>query len=239
MKQRVPTLKDNPAGIRTPLRKSSPCRSGQAGLRCLLVLSYALLGALFCFLTSCQSPSSAPDASWANVPAQSVTNTFNRLQEGDEIQISFEGATNLNTMQKISADGLITMPFVGRVKAVGKTPLELEALLKVLFEPQVRTTEISVKVVSSAAFVYVVGAIIKPGRAPLDRPLTALDAIMEAGGFDHSRAKLTEVAVLRIENGQRKKYRFNLKRALQGDDTSLFYLKPFDIVYVPEKTFNF
>ena len=239
MKQRVPTLKDNSSGMRTPWRRTPPCWPGKVGLRCLLVLSYALLGALFCSLTSCQSPSSARDASWANDPPQSVTNTFNRLQEGDEIQILFEGATNLNTMQKISADGLITMPFVGRVKAVGKTPLELEALLKVLFDPQVRTTDITVKIVSSAAVVYVVGAIVKPGRVPLDRPLTALDAIMEAGGFDHNRAKLTEVAVFRIENGKRVKYRFNLKRALKGEDSSLFYLKPFDIVYVPEKTFNF
>jgi hypothetical protein len=62
---------------------------------------------------------------------------------------------------------------------------------------------------------------------------------MEAGGFDQSRARLTEVAVLRIENGQRVTFRFNLKRALQGKDNSLFYLKPFDIIYVPEKTFNF
>jgi polysaccharide export outer membrane protein len=203
------------------------------------MLSAVLFCALLSLVTSCHSPASAPEAAWANLPAQSVTNSFNRLQEGDEIQIAFEGATNLNTIQKVSADGLITMPFVGRVKAVGKTPLELETLLKVLFEPQVKTTEISVKVVASAAAVYVVGAILKPGRVPMDRPLTALDAIMEAGGFDPSRAKLTEVAVLRIENGQRVKFRFNLKRALQGQDTSLFYLKPFDIVYVPEKTFNF
>ena len=238
MKQHVPTLKDNSPGMRMPWRRTPPCWPATVGLRCLIVLSHALLGGLFCFLTSCQSPSSAQDASWANDPPQSVTNIFNRLQEGDEIQISFEGATNLNTMQKVSADGLITMPFVGRVKAVGKTPLELEALLKVLFEPQVRTTEISVKIVASAAVVYVVGAIVKPSRVPLDRPLTALDAIMEAGGFDHSRAKLTEVAVLRAENGRRTRYLFNLKRALTGE-TSLFYLKPFDIVYVPEKTFNF
>ena len=62
---------------------------------------------------------------------------------------------------------------------------------------------------------------------------------MEAGGVDNTRAKLTGVTVLRIENGQRIARRVNLKRALDGKDPSLFYLKPYDIVYVPEKLINF
>jgi hypothetical protein len=47
------------------------------------------------------------------------------------------------------------------------------------------------------------------------------------------------VTVLRMENGQRKHYKLDLKKALRGDDPVPFYVKPFDIVHVPEKTFNF
>jgi SLBB domain len=73
----------------------------------------------------------------------------------------------------------------------------------------------------------------------LDRPLTVLEAVMEAGGVDTTRAKLSEVVVLRIENNQRVKYHVDLKRALRGMELNLFYLRPFDIIYVPQKTFNF
>lgn len=62
---------------------------------------------------------------------------------------------------------------------------------------------------------------------------------MEAGGVVTARAKVSNVSVFRIEDGRRINYQFNLKKALQGQETSLFYIKPFDVIYVPEKTFNF
>ena len=64
-------------------------------------------------------------------------------------------------------------------------------------------------------------------------------AIMEAGGFDSARAKPSAVTVLRLENGKQRHYRIDLKAALRGNDSSPFQLKPFDIIHVPEKTFNF
>jgi protein involved in polysaccharide export with SLBB domain len=69
--------------------------------------------------------------------------------------------------------------------------------------------------------------------------LTVIEAVMAAGGFDGTRAKLTEVSVLRIENGQQHAYPINLKRVLQGKDRTPFYLQPFDIIYVPVKRFNY
>ena len=132
------------------------------------------------------------------------------------------------------------MPFIGKIKALGKTPQELESWLDVLYEPQLRAKErITVNVAVSTAVVYVTGAVLRPGKVPLDRPMTALDAVVEAGGGEPSRAKLTEVVVLRIDKGRRVRFTLNLKRALKGDDHSLFYLEPFDIIYVPEKAFNF
>ena len=61
----------------------------------------------------------------------------------------------------------------------------------------------------------------------------------EAGGFDHSRAKPSAVTVLRVEHGKQRHFNLNLKHMLRGHDPTPFYLKPFDIVHVPEKTFNF
>lgn len=191
-------------------------------------------------LAGCVSSSSVDTFLLANMPGTGVFSPdYSVLREGDVVLVSFEGSTNLNATQRIPFDGIINLQFVGKVRAAGKTTLELEALLTVLYEAQIKATEINVTVVSPAAVVYVAGAVLKPGKIPLDRPLTLLDAVMEVGGVDHNRAKMSDVTLLRIEAGRRRSYKLNLKRAMNGKDGDIFYLKPFDIIFVPERTFNF
>jgi polysaccharide export outer membrane protein len=203
-----------------------------------LFLGFGLAWCVWCF-TACQTPSYPPNSS-LNIIDAAVPPASAALREGDVIQVTFATSTNLTAIQRIGLDGHISMQFVGKVKAAGITPVELEESLKKLYEPQLRGAEpITVSIISNAAAVYVAGAVLRPGKIPLDRPITVLDAIMEAGGVDNSRAKLAGVTVLRVENGQRIARRINLKRALEGKDPVLFYLKPYDIVYVPEKLINF
>jgi len=197
----------------------------------LMVLSFIIVG--------CQSPT-IPSSSSLNVVDASVPSMPGVLREGDIIQITFATSTNLNATQRIQMDGNVSLQFVNNVPAAGKTPLEFAQSLEKLYQAHLRGMEpITVSVISNAAAVYVTGAVLRPGRIPLERPLTVLDAVMEAGGIDNTRAKLSGVTVLRVENGRRVSRRVNLKSALEGKDSSLFYLKPFDIVYVPAKAINF
>ena len=73
----------------------------------------------------------------------------------------------------------------------------------------------------------------------MERPMTVMEALVEAGGYDPYRAKLSSVIVLRVEDGQQKTYKINVNRMLDGKEDSPFYLKPFDVLQVPTKTFNF
>lgn len=190
-------------------------------------------------LTACQSSSPQTATKWPGIPEEAFSTNSMRLREGDVIRITFENATNLNATQTIPLDGFITLQLIGQTKAAGKTTVELETTLTNLYASQIKATEIQVSRTFSAATYSIGGAVLKPGKVPLDRPLTVLEAVMEAGGVDQTRAKLSEVIVLRIENNRRVKYQINLKRALQGTELDLFYLKPFDVIYVPLKTFNF
>jgi protein involved in polysaccharide export with SLBB domain len=81
----------------------------------------------------------------------------------------------------------------------------------------------------------VTGAVLRPGKIMSNRPITALEAIMEAGGVDYAKANLKAVTVTRLEGGQFKTYTLNLKLVLDGQQTKPFYLKPSDIVKVPER----
>jgi polysaccharide export outer membrane protein len=193
--------------------------------------------ALVAGLTACKS------ASYSGYPTPKtivVSNSeTNLLREGDLVSISFQNSTNLNTTQKIPLDGLLNLENVGAVKAAGKTPEEFQSELTRLYAAQTKNDPITVKLLAAATAVYVSGAVFHPGRVPMDRPMTAFEAVMEAGGFDPSRAKLSAVTVLRIAEGHQKTFHLDLKRVLQGQDDSPFYLKPFDIVHVPTKTLNF
>jgi polysaccharide export outer membrane protein len=125
------------------------------------------------------------------------------------------------------------------VPATGKTALQLQNDLNELYKNQVKEDPITIKIIAAESAVYVAGAVTRPGKIAMERPLTVLEAIMEAGGYDPYRADLSEVLVLRVEQGRQKTYRVNLKRVLQGRDEAPFYLKPFDVIQVATKTFNF
>jgi protein involved in polysaccharide export with SLBB domain len=104
-----------------------------------------------------------------------------------------------------------------------------------LYGPQIETKQVVVTVQSSTFPVFVTGAVLRPGKVLSDHPLSALEAIMEAGGFDYSKANLKAVVVVRQEQNHTTKFMVNLKAAMQGGEAKPFYLKPSDIVYVPEK----
>lgn len=169
------------------------------------------------------------------VPADSKQAEAFTLQEGDVLKISFPGAPNLDSSQTIRRDGKITLAMIGEVSAIGRTPPELEQELLKLYSTQLVSKEVTVMVVSSSYAVFVSGAVLRPGKILADRPLTALEAIMEAGGFDTAKADLSAVKVVRQQDGRTKNFTVNLKQVLDGNSSEPFYLKRSDIVFVPEK----
>ena len=137
--------------------------------------------------------------------------------------------------QQIRRDGKITLPLVGEVEAVGLTPDGLKQKVVELYGTQIASKEVNVSLQTSTFPVFVNGSVIHPGKILSDHPITALEAVMEAGGFDYNTANLKNVKVIRNEKGSLKNYRLNLKAILDGKSDQPFYLKPGDIVFVPER----
>jgi len=156
------------------------------------------------------------------------------LREGDAVRISFPGSPSLNTVQQIRRDGKVSLALVGEFHAAGLTLAQMEKELVKLYAPQLVTKEVTVALESSTFLVYVTGAVLRPGRLLSDRPLTALEAVLDAG-VDHQKANLKSVTVIRRENGREEAYTLNLKKALQGIGGEPFYLKPSDVIYVRER----
>jgi len=181
-------------------------------------------------IAGCDTPNELPPAPKAGSQPEAQT-----ISEGDVLKIAFPGSPNLDTTQQVRRDGRISLTIVGEVVVTGMTPANLEKHLVGLYSSQLVSKEVNVTVVSSSFSVFVTGAVIRPGKIQPDHPITALEAVMEAGGFISDKADMKAVVVVRQENGGTKNYTLNLKEILDGKSGASFYLKPFDIVYVPDK----
>jgi polysaccharide export outer membrane protein len=184
-------------------------------------------------LTGCDTTQAGKPATPASV--EQAHKEMIILREGDMLKISFPGSPSFDTVQQIRRDGKINMELVGEVDAAGLTPEELQEKLIKLYATQLTSKEVTVTVQSSAFPVFVTGQVMHPGKIMSDHPLTALEAVMEAGGFVEATANMKAVQVIRLENGTVKNFTVNLKLALQGKASQPFYLKPSDILYVPER----
>ena len=131
-------------------------------------------------------------------------------------------------------DGRISLQLIGEVDVNGKTPDQLKQELVKAYTGQLRVPELAVIVRSLMnRRIYVGGDVLRPGMIEMPRRITALEAIMMAGGFDYRRAEVSNVVIVRHKDGQRYGCALDLREALKGKEDQPFYLEPQDIVYVP------
>jgi polysaccharide export outer membrane protein len=230
------------------MKKQSDLKRNQnfAARKCRLtfwtMLPVALIAAAM--FSGCATQSSSPNGALEETLKGQATNSdasttvspeLITLREGDVVKVSFPGSSALDTTQLIRRDGRITLPLIGEVDAAGLTPPALEKKLVDLYAPQLASKQVTVEVISSSFPVYVTGMVLHPGKILSDHPITALEAVMEAGGFDYNTANPRDVVVIRREGNVMKNYKINLKAVLQGKASEPFYMKPGDIIYVPER----
>jgi len=180
--------------------------------------------AILCW-SSCMQPA-------RRYPTHSAIQTPGALAPGDVVKLSFPGAPEINQIQKVRADGKISLPMLGELKVGGKRLGDLQRELSGLYRSEIKNSEVVVTLEFSAIPVYVTGTVRSPGKVVLDRPMTLLEAIMEVGGFgDFANTK--RVVVIRNVKGRHTTYVLDLSPALRGLPSEAFYLKAYDAIYVP------
>lgn len=186
------------------------------------------------------------------------------ITPNDVLEVKFDSYPQFNDSVTVRPDGKISLALVKTVVAEGKTPEQLETELTKLYSKYLKNPELVVIVrqfTSEKYFVdgkakrpglrnlegltvivrtvaqrqvYVGGEVGKPGFIPYQYPLTALQAILAAGG--HLRTgKLREVVILRKLNQKEPVILcVNLKQDWSGVGTNDVALRPYDIVIVPK-----
>jgi len=179
----------------------------------------------------CQGPQPiTPNPQVTSDPNPRVT-----LAPGDVIDIKFFYTPELNESQTVRPDGKITLQLVSDVQAQAKTPEELRDDLLKLYSSRLAQPEIAVIVRSLGSYrVYVGGEVKTPGIIVMPYKMTALDAIMQAGGFNMEKAEIRNVVIIRNKDNKLSGCALDFKDALKGKEVQPFYLEPQDIVYVPQ-----
>ena len=160
------------------------------------------------------------------------------LGPGDDVEIKFYYAPELNNQQRVRPDGTVNMQLVGDVKAAGLTPVEFTDSLRSLYGDKLRYPEIQVIVRQSyAQRVLVGGQVTNPGALDMAGPMTLMEAIIMSGGFINGLSNTEQVIVMREDStGKRTGYAVNLAGAIKGEAFEPFQLQAGDMVYVPTTT---
>ena len=158
-----------------------------------------------------------------------------QIEIGDVLKVVFPGAPNFNLSQQVRLNGVLSLGPLGEVKVAGRTAKEVEADLLKIYGPELLTPEVAVVVESAGFPVFVSGAVMRPGRVLVNRSVTVVEALMEAGGYDPKRANLKRVKLIRQENGTQRTMIIDVESSLHAPKSRPFHLRPSDVMIVPEK----
>lgn len=153
----------------------------------------------------------------------------------DVVAVSVWMHPELERTLTINAEGNITLPPIGEVKAAGLTPKQLGDRLAEQITRYLRsTTNVTITVTQfMSRSVFVTGAVAKPGRYGFERIPTLVEVLGQAGGA-LAGSDLSAAQVIRKEGEMRRTIPADLAASLRTEDTSaLPKLKPGDTIVIP------
>jgi len=180
-----------------------------------------------------QSPFALTGTETASTDATSGDSTAARFHVGDIVTVDYSGTADTipENIQTITENGTITLPYIGTVRAVGKTAGELQNEIHNLYVPQYYV-RLTVTVSSPQRVFYVGGEVKQPGRQLYVGETSVTKAIQAAGDFTDF-ANRSKVWLIR-NNGER--IRVNCTKALEDPSLDL-PVYPGDQILVTRRIF--
>ena len=120
-----------------------------------------------------------------------------RVGPGDVLEVVVDGRPDLSRLPTVQTTGSVWLPRAGQVEVRGLTTGEIASRVAPLLAAEDLTSpRVAVRVREyQSQFVWVQGAVRRPGRKPLRSGTRLVDALLDAGGFQDGASG--EVAVER------------------------------------------
>jgi len=181
-----------------------------------------------------------------NLPAQEgghgVLVGSYKIDVGDTVSVSVWKNPELGLTEPVRPDGKISVHLVGDITAAGKTTEGLASDIETALSSYIKDPNVTVILTGLAGHAFlsrvrVTGAVANNTSMAYHQGMTVLDAVLDAGSVtiyaNSNRTKLHR----RTESGT-ETYDIRLKDILEdGDMTTNVYLRPGDVITVPESAF--
>jgi len=157
-----------------------------------------------------------------------------RIHLHDTVQIRVLGQSELDTKQEVRPDGGISLPLLGNVMAVGKTPSELDRIITEKYGKYLVNPEVAVVLRSfNLDRVYVGGEVNHPGELRFAGRLTLVQALFASGG-PRETASLSRCFIIRnLDTSAESRDLIDIRKILKNQLPDPV-LGPFDVVVIPE-----
>jgi len=141
----------------------------------------------------------------------------------------------------VRPDGMITTSLVEDINVAGKTPTELarsiEGILATYLRDPIVTVTVNSFVGPFSEQIRVIGEAAEPRAINYTQHMTLLDVMIQVGGLTEF-ANGNNAVLVRIENGQQKKYEVMIDNLLKnGEISANVDMLPGDIIIIPEAWF--
>ena len=159
------------------------------------------------------------------------------LGPADSISIDLTDTDDLDNTYLIDQEGMIDLPFVGKVKLDDLTLTEAQDILISVLESFYKNPDLQINIEEfNSSKVYIVGAVRNQKTIKLDqKPIKLIEAAIEANFNPSAADKLFGTkGFLRRDN---QVYKINLANAFSGTDAKEnFYLKKDDVIFIDKNS---
>jgi polysaccharide export outer membrane protein len=155
------------------------------------------------------------------------------LGPADIIAINLTDTDDLDNSYEIDPDGMIDLPFIGKVKIDSLTVDEAQNILKQILSEFYRNPDLQINIEEyNSSKVYIVGAVRNQITINLDqKPIKLIEAAIQANFNPNAADKLLGTkGFLRRDN---QVYKINLNNTFASlDDKENFFLKKDDVIFI-------
>ena len=157
-----------------------------------------------------------------------------KLRSGDTIELDFRLSPELNQTELIDQDGSVSLLVIGRVPLAGLTVQQARQLIIAKESQHLVNPEVNLQVTNFQHFyVVVAGEVYLPQKIELREDMTALQAIILAGGVKIS-GRETQVLLYRRVNAQfAEVHKLNMRIKKTSELENDMRLEPGDLILVP------
>lgn len=171
-----------------------------------------------------------------------------KIGKGDQVAITIWGLpeifpiNNINreqNLRRIDSNGNIFFPYVGVIKAEGKSQDELRQDISIKLSESFKNPQLDLSIVGfNSQRVYLLGEVSRPSKVNItDIPLSLSEALGQTKGLNNNTAEGSQVFVIRqaTEYSKPKIYKADLSSPAGFIIAGNFYLSDNDIVYINAK----